>query len=187
MKSKYLSIIVITTLMLGVSVNVASADRGYEQGKGIGLSKNDQKMFITSGTVSSVSGNNITINSIKISRGATSTVSYTINASNAKILKNNASSTVSSIVVGDKLFVQGNLNGSTITAKMIRVGEPQMLNKGRQPMGGSIIQGNGQPIIASKVTAVNGNTFTITNRGTSTYSIDATNAVVQKQKATSSE
>jgi hypothetical protein len=48
-----------------------------------------------------------------------SNVSYTVDASSATISKNNATSSVSNIAVGDRVVVQGAVNGNSITASSI--------------------------------------------------------------------
>jgi preprotein translocase subunit YajC len=67
---------------------------------------------VVAGTVASISGNSISINT-------SSNTSYTIDASSAAIVKNNASSTVSSIAVGDYVVVQGAVNGTSVTASSV--------------------------------------------------------------------
>ena len=49
-----------------------------------------------------------------------------------------------------------------------------------------LIAGNGQPVVGGAVTAVSGNTLTVTNKSGVTYAVDATNAKVQKGNALSS-
>jgi hypothetical protein len=48
------------------------------------------------------------------------------------------------------------------------------------------LNSNGQPIIGGTVTAVSGDTVTITGKDNQTYTIDATNATVTKAGASSS-
>jgi hypothetical protein len=80
---------------------------------------------ITAGKVTAVNGTSFTIESITVRRDAknktvaTSTVSFTVDASKAPVLKNKATTTVSSIVVGDAVIVKGKVSGTAIVAKAI--------------------------------------------------------------------
>jgi hypothetical protein len=47
-------------------------------------------------------------------------------------------------------------------------------------------QGNGQPVIGGNVTAINGSTLTMTNKSNTSYTIDATNAKIEKKGTVSS-
>jgi hypothetical protein len=116
------------------------------------------------GTVASISGTTLTVTGNVGPKGGTATT-YTVDASGASVVKNGTASTVSVIIVGDKVMVQGTVTGTNVIAKNIRDGVPQ-------PQ----IQGNGQPIVAGKVTAISGSTITITNTSNVTYTIDATSA-----------
>ena len=78
----------------------------------------------------------------------TTATTYTVDASSATVTKNGAASTVSAIAVGDTVMVQGTVSGTNVTAKTIRDGVGQ---------GQPAIQGNGQPVVAGTVTAINGN------------------------------
>ena len=51
---------------------------------------------------------------------------------------------------------------------------------------GASIQGNGEPVIAGTVSVISGTTFSVTNNGSATYSVDASSATVVKGNATSS-
>jgi hypothetical protein len=135
---------------------------------------------------------------------------FTVDASNATVLKGNATSSVSVIAVGDIVVVEGTTSGTSITATTIRDGFaiPGMRPNGQggnrmgtstsarwnrgegssTPMNGmtSPIAGNGQPIVAGNVSAINGSTLTITNKSNVTYTIDASNAkIVEGQNAIS--
>lgn len=64
------------------------------------------------GSVSVVSTSTLTVTS--------SNITYTVDVTTAKILQaNNASSTISNITVGDKVLVQGTVNGTSITASSV--------------------------------------------------------------------
>jgi len=152
------------------------------------------------GTVSAINGDSLTVTqgahpafggfgSSTPAMAATATTTYTVDATNATVLKNNATSTVSSISVGDKVAVQGTVNGTNVTATTIRDGFSGM---GRGMMGGmrgggnasstnampSPITGNGQPVIAGTIGAINGSSLTITNKSNVSYTVDASNAKI---------
>jgi hypothetical protein len=162
-----------------------SAWGNHMMGKGMGRGNMKPGVF---GTVSAVSGNAITVIG-KQGFGATATtVTYTVDATNAKIMKNNAAGTVSSIAVGDTIMVQGTVTGANVVATMIRdgqMGKGVRGTPGNPPANGSAgnpsakispISGNGQPVIAGSITAISGNTITITNKSNVTYTIDASGA-----------
>jgi hypothetical protein len=69
---------------------------------------------IIGGTVTAVSGTTITI-------ANKSNVSYTIDASTAKITKNGTNSAASTISVGDTVLAQGTVNGTAVAASSIIV------------------------------------------------------------------
>ncbi len=124
-----------------------------------------------SGTVTAVSGTTITVSS----KGGAAAVTYTVDAANATVQKDNATSVISAIAVGDQVRIQGTVSGTTVTATNIMDGK----------LGGGVMpQGNGQPIIVGTVTAVSGNTITITNKSNTSYTIDATSATFIKKGAT---
>jgi hypothetical protein len=156
---------------------IATAVRDDAMGHGMNQKPN------VSGTVTSVSGNTITITS-KMKRGGKTNATYTVDATNATITKNGANSSVSNIAVGDAVMIQGTVNGSSITATTIRdnTSSEQKNHRG----AASIIQGNGQPVIGGNVTAINGPTITVTNKSSVIYIVDATNAAIEKGNATSS-
>ncbi len=64
------------------------------------------------GTVTAVTGTTITMTN-------KSNVAYTINAETAKILSAGRPSTIANVAVGDKLIVQGTVNGTAITATTV--------------------------------------------------------------------
>jgi hypothetical protein len=137
------------------------------------------------GTVSAISGTTITLTGRTGFGSTTATTTYTVDASSATVLKNNATSTVSSIAVGDRIFVQGTVSGSSVTAKTIFDGAGWMMGRGdrngRPGMMGSSTSpftGNGQPVIAGTVSAINGSSLTVTTAASTTYTVDASNAKI---------
>ncbi len=133
------------------------------------------------GTVTAVNGNTITVSSKSMDKNATTqvTTTYVVNASGAIVDKNKAASTVSAIVVGDNVMVEGKVDGTNVTATRVHIG---ILAK--TDGKATIPEGNGQPIIGGTVTAVNGNTITITNKSNVSYTIDATSAKITKSGTT---
>ena len=148
------------------------------------------------GTVTAISGNTITITSQQFKRNteqttnttppAPTTTIYTIDATNAKVNVKGTASSVSAITVGDKIMVVGTTTGTNITATMINdsvtMGGPGMMGRDGQgkPTGSmpAIPQGNGQPIVGGTVSAISGNSITITNSSGTAYTVDATSAKV---------
>ena len=155
------------------------------------------------GTVASITGNTITVTSKGFGSNATVT-SYTVDATNATVTKAGAVSTVSAIAVGDTVMAEGTVSGTNVTATKIndgvmqgvggkKTGGPGMRGAAsstapRGEMRGSVganITGNGEPVIGGTVASISGTSLTITNKSNVTYSVDATNATVNKSGATS--
>lgn len=204
---KYTKLLAISgSLIAGVLLlgGIASAQTMPPQGgHGFGMGGYGQGMHAPGvmGTVSSISGTTITLTSSGFGRTATTTT-YTVNASTATVTKNGASSSLSAVSVGDMIFVQGTVSGLNVTATSIRDGMPMgggmrgfknasgtWNGSSTMPRRGTpqnLIQGNGQPVVGGSVTAINGSTLTIiTANNTVTYTIDATNATIEKDNATS--
>ena len=160
---------ILTVLAVALPVSAAAQDRrGGMMGRGNNQEGERQPGIF--GTVSSVSGNTLTVTSKRgMMNSNSATTTYTVDASSATVTKAGVASTVSAIAVGDTVSVQGTVNGTNVTAKTIRDGVNQ-----------PVVQGNGQPIVAGKVTAISGNIITITNQSNVTYTIDATNATITK-------
>jgi hypothetical protein len=151
------------------------------------------------GTVASISGTTLTVTAkVPVRQGQDGQTSgatqgsttYTVDASSATVDKNGSTSSVSAIAVGDTVMVQGTVNGTSVTAKVIHDGVPA---KGTGPRGTGMkpdqslgLQGNGQPVIGGSVSAVSGNTLTVTtSQGNIAYTVDASSATVKKGNATS--
>ena len=200
---KYLSIALILAGLVTVAVpaladsktNVGNPPPWSSQGENM---RQGFKPAIT-GTVSAINGSTITISaknglefgkemnrgkaSTSTKKTAPSTVTYTVDASSATIMKNSATSSISNIVVGDTIMVQGTVSGTNIKAAIIRdgiLGKPGQMDRGGERSSTSTlpIQGNGQPIVAGTISAINGSTVIITNKSNITYTVDATNAKI---------
>jgi hypothetical protein len=186
----FLSLVSLASLLVAVPVladntSAGQSDNGVGNGMmyGRGNFKGMMKPGIF-GTVSAVSGNTITVAG-KQGFGATATtVTYTVDATNAKITKNNATGTIASIVVGDMVAVQGTLNGTNVVATVVRDGAMRpglgfgRTENGNNPAQLPAIVGNGQPVVLGTVSTINGSTVTITNKSNVTYTVDATNAKI---------
>jgi hypothetical protein len=173
-----------------------TAPEGRSEGRGLGMMKKGMGERGMIGTVASVNGTSFTI-SVKArpQKGAPTTtatsLTYTVDATKATIMKAGATSTASAITVGDTVMVLGPVTGTTIAAVRVMDGLPQMgaRKDGTGDTNGTkpapILTGNGQPVVAGSVTAVSGNTVTITNKSNVTYTVDATNAKIDKAGALS--
>ncbi|MDB5203983.1 MAG: hypothetical protein JWP09_11 [Candidatus Taylorbacteria bacterium] len=75
-----------------------------------GFSGNGQP--VVAGSVTGVSGSTITISN-------TSNVTYTIDATNAKVMKGKDAGALSDVALGDHVVVQGTVNGNAITATTV--------------------------------------------------------------------
>jgi hypothetical protein len=163
-----------------------SAQHGAWQGKGGmrgGMGMMGKPAVV--GTVSAVDGDSITVSGHAGFSTSTPATSFTVDATNAKVTKANAASTVSSIAVGDTLVIQGTVSGSSITATMIRDGV-LMMRSGNKSGQMPASQGNGEPVVAGTISAINGSTLTITNKSNVTYNVDVTNAKITAGQTASS-
>lgn len=146
------------------------------------------------GTVTSISGDTITVTSMgrrgPASTTPSTTTTFTVDATNAVVMKANATSSVSSIAVGDVIAVQGTVTGTNVVATKINDG--LVRGKGAPTQGGQgqvlgALSGNGEPVVAGTISSISGNTITITNKSNVAYTVDATSAKIsQGQNATAS-
>ena len=104
------------------------------------------------GTVTAISGNTITVTSKQFSahqwggsgtaqaspttQPTPTTITYTVDATNATVKKNAATSAVSSIAVGDMVMVQGTVSGTSVTATSIIDGMGRGMGNGTESDGG---------------------------------------------------
>ena len=179
----------------GHSSGQGGGQGGYGHG---GMAGGKMGMPGVVGTVTAISGNSLTVSGKQGFGSASSTPSttYTIDATNATVRKNNATSTVASIAVGDMVAVRGTVSGTSVTATSISDGIMSSMNRGNGHFGGmgsstrptsmpvSPITGNGQPVIAGSVSAISGNTLTVTNKSNITYTVDISNAKIVQGQAT---
>jgi hypothetical protein len=104
----------------GTSVTATSIRDGLSRG-GIAPGKNKMpNAQIIQGNGQPVVGGNVaTVSGTALSVTNKSNVTYTVDVSGAVISKNNATSSASDINVGDRVVVQGTINGTSITASSI--------------------------------------------------------------------
>ena len=106
------------TTVTATSVNLMGGKMGLGMGEGKGLKNNLANLPqgngqpVIGGIVSAVNGTSISITN-------QSNVSYTVDATSAKILKQGQSGTIASIVVGDSIVAQGTVNGTSIVAATV--------------------------------------------------------------------
>lgn len=91
------------------------------------------------GIVSAISGNTISV--IGRMGTSTATTTYAVDATNAKFYKDKATTTIASIVVGDKVLVEGTVNGTSVTATAIYDGKLPLNGKA---LGAQAEIGNGE-------------------------------------------
>lgn len=172
--------------------------------KGAGMGRMGGMKPAAFGTVSAVNGTTLTITETNPKDSTTTT--YTVDASNAKVMKfaapvagttstpgtrpTPATISVSDIAVGDTVSIQGTVSGTNVTATSIMdgvmMGHGGMMQKGTAGNMANFPQGNGQPIVGGTVSAISGNSITITNSSGTAYTIDATAAkIMTKGNATS--
>lgn len=185
--------------LLMSSVAFADTNAPQQGGEGRGFGRGMMMRHIPGifGTVASVNGTTLTVESKMGPRPQQGTsqstgTTYTVDASNATVTKGGSASTVSAIAVGDTVMVQGTVNGTSVVAKVIRDLPAQaggIPPKGGEGRGGlsPIVQGNGQPVIGGSVSAISGSTLSVaTAQGGITYSVNASSATIYKDHATSS-
>ncbi len=132
------------------------------------------------GKVTAISGNTITITDQRPGDTTTGTT-YTVDASSATVTKDrDTASTVSAIAVGDMIAVDGTVSGDNVTATAIHDG------LGGGPGGpGGFGGGRGPGGVMGTVSAINGNTLTVTGKDGGTYTVDASSATIRESGTTS--
>ena len=159
--------------------------REQKENNGRGMPMRQPGVF---GTVTAINGNTISVLGRAFQNGTSTNITYTVDATNAKIIKNNATSSISSVLVNDTVRVQGTVSGTSVVATVVHDGaimNGRMGDVDRKNNGMDAIAGDGNSIVGGKVTALSGNSITIKNASNVTYTVDATNAKIVKQGATS--
>jgi hypothetical protein len=175
--------VIVKGAVTGASV-VATTIRAGKVGK---ESKDQNKMNPNMvGKVTIVNGNILTIN-VKQQREqnmAATATTFTVDATNAKILRGETIIKVSDIAVGDNLVVQGTVTGNNVVATMIRDGKIGNGSIGQEDNNQALsqIKNNGQPIISGKISAISAMSLTVTNSSNIIYTVDATNAKIVQGK-----
>jgi len=183
-----------------------------------GDNKDMKKMNGISGTVSSVSGNTLTVSIVtrkdmrdsevrstttrqdlgtssrpefnkdmRPQLATSTTVVYTVDATNAKIFSGRSTTTVSGIVAGDMVFVQGQTTAQNVVANLILVEKAKTPKQDNKDNKNVTIQGDGQPVVAGTISAISTSTLTVKNNSNVVYTVDLTNAkLFQDNKVASS-
>jgi membrane-bound inhibitor of C-type lysozyme len=183
----------ITSVALADATNVDDSVQPIEQQKGPG----GQHEPGIVGKVSTISGTTITLDGKKgFGKDATDII-YTVDDSNATVKKiaegtdgkpYETTITVSDIKAGDMIMVKGTVSGTTVTATEIMSGRPGKGRGGKGDKGHS--DGQFEPGVRGKVTAVSGTTITLTDKKgfkkdstgatETTYTVDAGAATIKK-------
>lgn len=181
---KYISILTLLAVIGVLATSLPVYAKDGQNGLGQRVKDNKIRRPEAFGTVSAISGTTITVvrpgENERNDNGNKKQVTYTVDASKATVTKAGAASSLSAIVVGDKVMIQGTMSGTTVVADSIRVGLG--LNEKTPKDANPIILGNGQPVVAGKITAINGNSITITNQGGAVYTIDVSKAKIMRGK-----
>ena len=186
MKNKALILTIIGMVLAGTAVfNTAyGADQNTPSQKQQNGNMEQRQNQGIMGTVTAINGTTITMTSrVNGPNQSDTTTTYTVDASSATITKNGETSSVSAIAVNDNIVVEGTTNGTTITAKTIKIGMGQMIDK---------------DATKGTVTAIGGNTITMTGKTggqptkntdtaqtTTTYTIDASKATITEDGTSS--
>ncbi len=182
----YTLITLATVLTLASAVPAFAAD--YQKGMMGNVNRPIMKPVVY-GVVTAISGNIITINGkqeLNLKANSTASTTFIVDATNAKVIKNNATSTISGILVGDTIRVQGTITGTNVIATVIHdgVGARGLGNIRINDIGTSTFKGTGEPVVAGTVSAINGNSLSITNKGNVSYVVDTTNAKITQGQNT---
>jgi co-chaperonin GroES (HSP10) len=164
--------------LLAVLSAASIVGTAYAAGPGRGEGRFGQPGVM--GTVSAISGSTFTVSGRGLGRNAaSSTETYTVNAASARVVKNGSTSSVSAIAVGDKVFVRGTVSGTNVAATLIRDGAAKPENgRNWSNQTSSLIQGNGQPVIAGAISAISGDTITVSTKSGISYVVAASGAKV---------
>lgn len=172
-----------------------SQDHASNQYGQSAMHRNDEGRHATNGAyglVTAISGDTITITTLAHGEDAIAET-LTVNATGAVVDKNKVTTALSSVAVGDMIFVEGTVNGTSVTATKIHDG---VMMKGWAKTHGAdktdasanamaMLEGNGQPIVGGTVSAINGNSITITNKSNASYTVDISNAKITKNGSAS--
>jgi len=139
------------------------------------------------GTVTAINGTGLTITGRQGFGTSSPSVTYAIDASGATVIKAGTTSTVASIAVSDVVEVQGTVNGTNVIATIIRDGLNGLpgQKKGSPHTTTTLpIKGDGKPVIAGTVSAVNGTSLTVNTNSGLNYTVDGSDARIIKGQTT---
>ena len=137
------------------------------------------------GTITSVNGSTLSVTPTQSVGSTSAPTLFTVDASSARIFGGvgNATTTVGSLSVGNTVMIEGVINGTNVTANVVRINNVPPKPKQGDALK-SILKTSGQPVVLGKVTLISGSIITISNQGGLTYTVDATNAKIFKGKDT---
>lgn len=166
--SKTIAIVTLAvTLALPLAVFAQDGGNGNAGGSFTGKMHSEGKRMganisgnMVNGTVSSISGNIITLTS------TASSTPFTVDATNAKLLRKfGASMAITDIQIGDTLQVRGTVSGSSVTATTIR-------DMSLQARNGTF---------SGTIAAINGTSFTLQSKERGSQTINTTSTTVFKK------
>jgi len=166
---------------IAMQTHAASSSTATSSAGQTGKQHMQRAMPAAAGSVTAINGNTITVSDKRTG------TSYSVDASSAAIQKFTPPAagakpaapttiTVSGIAVGDNVTVQGTVSGTNITATKIM--DWSFMGSMRGGPGG--FMGHGPQGAFGTVSAVNGNTITLTGKDGKTYTVDASSASVKK-------
>ncbi len=94
----------------GMGIGTGAGRPGEMMGSSTEIVGNGQP--VVAGTISAINGTSLTVTT-------KSNLTYTVDATNAKVIGGKTDETLSSVVVGDSVLVQGAVNGTSVTASSI--------------------------------------------------------------------
>ena len=168
--------------------NGQDEDQSDHYNNGIGWMMRHDTQGIT-GTVTAISGNTLTVMGRTFDKGVNA-LSYTVNASGAIVYKDMASVSLSAIAVSDMVFVEGTVNGTTVTATTIydgvRKGMGRMNHDEKNKNTASTMPMAIHFDLVGTVTAgVNETSFSMKTFNGTMHTVNAPNATVHKNGASS--
>lgn len=101
-----------TQIIDGMMGGARGKGMGPGMGAGEGLSIQGNGQPVVGGTISGINGSTLTITNA-------SNVTYSVDASSATVVKGNATSSISSLATGDRVIVQGSVNGTAVSAASV--------------------------------------------------------------------
>ncbi|MDB5187926.1 MAG: hypothetical protein JWO50_446 [Candidatus Kaiserbacteria bacterium] len=185
-----------TLLMSGAALSTVFADTNTQpapqRGPGMERMNGNPMKPMLMGVITAVNGTSLTVTGKSGFQNATST--FTVDASNAKVVKKGATTTVSALTSGEKVMIEGTVTGTSVVATMIRtdvgpgmmMGHGDMMGKHNEASSTmAMIQGDGHPVIAGSIASITGNSMTLSTKTNLSYTVDLSSAKVLKMGAPS--